>query len=75
MAVNLAAVEVVVVVAAVKVEAVAAVNVEVVVPSQVQVAASQVWLPWQVVDKRLLDKPLADRLAVESGQPVPGGVA
>ena len=67
MAVNLAAVEVVVVVAAV--------NVEVVVPSKVQVAASQVWLPWQVVDKRLLDKPLADRLAEESGQPVPGGVA
>jgi hypothetical protein len=39
------------------------------------VAASQVWLPWQVVDKRLLDKPLADRLEEESGQPVPGGVA
>jgi hypothetical protein len=68
-AVNLAAAVVVVVVVVV------AVNVEVVVPSQVQVAASQVWLPWQVVDKRLLDKPLADRLEEESGQPVPGGVA
>jgi hypothetical protein len=68
-AVNLAAAVVVVVVVVV------AVNVEVVVPSQVQVAASQVWLPWQVVDKRLLDKPLEGRLAEESGQPVPGGVA
>jgi hypothetical protein len=63
-AVNLAAAVVVV-----------AVKVEVVVPGQVQVAASQVWLPWQVVDKRLLDKPLEGRLAEESGQPVPGGVA
>jgi hypothetical protein len=60
-AVNLAAVEVVVVV--------------VVVAVKVEEVARQVWLPWQVVDKRLLDKPLADKLAVESGQPVPGGVA
>ncbi len=66
MAVNLAAVEVVVVVA---------VEVVVVVAVKVEEVASQVWLPWQVVDKRLLDKPLADKLAVESGQPVPGGAA
>jgi hypothetical protein len=46
-----------------------------VVASQVLVVANQVWLPWQVVDKRLLDKLSADRLAEESGQPVPAGLA
>jgi hypothetical protein len=61
-AVNLAVVEVVVLVA-----------VEVVIASQMQEVANQVWLLWRVVDKQLWDKHSADRVAVELGQFVPAG--